>query len=145
MLGSYDNGDAQVERWGILAPVGRIIASLLFFGSTITDLFDPSGINAELAAKHFPLPHIVSPATILFQLVAATCLVLGFQTRWAALALALFCFIASSIFHFDPKVPTEFHQWAKDISLGGALLVLVAMPPSPFSLDRLRAKRQQAR
>jgi putative oxidoreductase len=128
-----------MDRWSILAPLGRTIAALLFVGSTL----DASGIYAELAEKNFPAPEVVSLATIAFELAAATCLTLGFQTRLASLALAAFCFVASSIFHFNPQVPSEFHQWAKDISLGGALLCLASMPPTPFSLDNLRARRRR--
>jgi putative oxidoreductase len=69
----------------------------------------------------------------------------GFLTRWAALALAVFCVLAGLPFHNYWAAPTHqvmnahIHFW-KNISMAGGFLARVAFGPGALSIDAKRGR-----
>ena len=66
-------------------------------------------------------------------------LIVGWQTRWAAYALALFSIVAAVIFHSNLADEIQMILFMKNWALAGGLLVLAANGAGAFSLDQ-RAK-----
>jgi putative oxidoreductase len=60
---------------------------------------DLSGTAAMIGAKGLPMPQLLAPATAALELGGGLLIVLGWQTRIAALALALFTLVAAYFFH----------------------------------------------
>jgi putative oxidoreductase len=81
-----------------------------------------------LASHGLPseLVHIVSP----FQFFFGFAIVLGFQTRLAALGLFGFCVLAPSMFHTE-----NLNNWLGDVSLAGGFMLLAIFGPGPWSVD----------
>ena len=50
----------------------------------------------------------------------------GWQGRWAALALASFCLATAFVFHFDLSDKVERTQFVKDLAISGGLFILAA-------------------
>jgi putative oxidoreductase len=96
-----------------------------------------------IASKGLPMPSVAAVIAIVVEVGGALALVAGFGTRWAALALAGFTFVASFIFHNYWGVPAEQAMvqqlmFFKNIAVVGGLLVLAAHGAGAWSLDAKR-------
>jgi putative oxidoreductase len=77
---------------------------------------------------------------IVVEIVGPLALLVGFQVRWAALALAVFTLVATVFFHNFWAMPAEqqFVQqlmFFKNLGVVGGLLALVASGAGAWSLD----------
>lgn len=104
---------------------GRILIALLFVAGTVQKLVDPSA-SATLLADRGLMDWLVWPALV-YNAVAAVALVIGWQTRWVALSLALYCMV-TSVFHFIPSDPWQMSIFVKNWAIAGGLLILSAAP-----------------
>ena len=57
-------------------------------------------------------------------------LLFGIRSRGAALGLAAFIIVATTLFHLQPDSETEMHMFYKDIAIFGALLVIAVRQPA---------------
>lgn len=133
-----------------LALVGRILLALMFVLSGYGKLGDIAGTAGYIASGGVPFASAVAVAVGLFELIAGLALVVGFQARWAALALAGFTVAASVLFHAFWAVPAEqqFMQqllFMKNISVAGGLLMVAALGAGSLAFDRRAAEPQLAR
>jgi putative oxidoreductase len=76
--------------------------------------------------------------------VAGVLLIIGWQARWAALALAVFTVVASVIFHNYWAMPAEQQMmqqlmFMKNLAVTGGLLFVFAYGAGTLSLDARRA------
>jgi len=79
------------------------------------------------------------PAVIVLEIGGALALILGWQVRWAAAALATFSVVAAAIFHADLGDQMQMLLFTKNIALAGGLLVLAASGAGTLSFDARRA------
>ena len=90
------------------------------------------------------LPEVGAVLAIVVEVGGALALLLGWGTRWAALALALFTVVASVLFHNFWSVPIEQAMvqqlmFFKNIAVAGGLLVLAAFGAGALSVDARRS------
>jgi len=76
-----------------------------------------------------------------FEIVAGAMLVLGWKTRWAALALAGYTAIAAFVFHRYWSVPADQMldqqtHFMKNVAIMGGLLFVFAHGSARFSVER---------
>lgn len=126
-----------------LALIGRILLALMFVLAGISKITGFDGTVAYIASKGLPIPALLATGTIALEVLGGLCLIVGWQTRWAALALALFTLAASVIFHNFWAVAAEqqFVQqlmFMKNLSVAGGMLVLAAFGPGALSVDARR-------
>lgn len=81
------------------------------------------------------LPEFLMPLVIALEIGAAIALIVGYQTRLAAFALAGFTILAALLFHFDLNDQMQSILFFKNIAVAGGLLLLVAKGPGKISLD----------
>ena len=107
---------------------GRICfaADFMLFGAR--KFANPSIIYKLIEAHHLP-GALVYP-TIVLQLGCGLLVLLGFQTRLAALLLGWFCIVAPSIFWLD-----TLEHLSRDYAAAGGFMLLVLFGPGPLSLD----------
>ena len=79
--------------------IGRILIGQMFLLAGITKIGAFAGTSGYIASKGLPMPDIVAALTIILEVAAGLALILGWCTKWAALALAIFTLFASFIFH----------------------------------------------
>jgi putative oxidoreductase len=79
---------------------------------------------------------LIWPALAL-QLVAGLMVAAGAFTRWAALALAGFCLLATFLFHLDLSDLRELSDFTKDLATAGGFVLLALTGPGRLSVDRL--------
>jgi len=68
-------------------------------------------------------------------------ILLGWKTRWSALALAVFLVIITPIFHNFWSAPPDAHMeqvinFQKNVSILGGMLLLYVLGPGRYSLDK---------
>ena len=97
------------------------------------------GYDAALGyMQRFGVPGLLLPPALLVESLGSILIVLGWQTRVAALGLSAFCVATAVLFHADTtSVSEQLHFW-KDLSMAGGFLVLSARGPGAWSLDTRR-------
>ena len=70
-------------------------------------------------------------------------LVLGYQTRWAAIALAVFTVVATLAFHTNFADQNEMLAFMKNAAILGGLLQVIAFGAGAYSLDNRRGSLGQ--
>jgi putative oxidoreductase len=123
--------------------IGRVLLALMFVGAGISKIGGFDGTVGYIASKGLPLPSLLAVATIALEVVGGLALIVGWQIRWAALALALFTLAASVIFHNFWALPADQQMmqqlmFMKNLSVAGGMLVLAAFGAGAFSLDARR-------
>ena len=124
--------------------VARILLALMFVLAGLSKLGSLEGTAGYIASQGLPLAGLLAPAVALFEIVAGLALAIGYQTRIAALLLALFTLVASVIFHAFWAVPAEqaFMQqllFMKNLSVVGGLLMVFGLGAGGASVDARRA------
>ena len=129
-----------------LVVVGRVLLALMFIMSGISKLGDLAGTAGYIASGGLPMASALAVIVGLLELFGGIAIVIGFQARWAALALGLFTLVASVLFHKFWAAPADqaFVQqlmFMKNLSVAGGLFVVAALSAGPASVD---ARRGQA-
>ncbi|MFT5117959.1 MAG: putative oxidoreductase [Kiritimatiellia bacterium] len=120
----------KVQDNSVIVLVGRVLLGLLFFMGGLK-LFT-GGVPIEYAAtgaKFVALPAFLVWVGFAVKLVAGAGVILGFQTRLAALSLAVFTLITAFNFHY-----IDNFFW-KELCIVGGLLILAAHGAGCISLD----------
>lgn len=125
----------------------RLLLAQLFVIAGQYTLTTPATDMAMIAAKGWPAPLAIAYLVGLAELLGALCLIVGFQTRAVALAFALFCVAASTLFHLgaggDDPMMSGFHfiMFMKDTAIAGGFLALSVAGAGGWSIDARRAAR----
>jgi putative oxidoreductase len=118
------------------ALVGRLLLAALFLLEGWSKL---KGYGAAAAyMDRYSVPALLLPAAIAIELGGGLLLAIGWQTRCAALALAIFCVVTALMFHLNLAGRNQVLHFEKDLAIAGGLLVLFAFGPGRFSLDGIR-------
>lgn len=118
------------------ALVGRVLLSAIFILSGVSKLADPAGTTAYIAMAGLPLPQVALVGAIVVELGGGLALLVGFNTRLAAAALAAFSLIAAAFFHSALGDQNQFIHFFKNIAMAGGLLHVVAFGAGRISFDR---------
>ena len=124
-----------MEKYTNLA--GRILLAHIFLLAGLNKITGYSGTQGYMEAMG--VPGMLLPLVILLEVGGAVALIIGWQTRWAAYALALFSIVSALIFHSNLSEQIQMILFMKNWAMAGGLLVLAANGAGAFSLDQ-RAK-----
>jgi putative oxidoreductase len=113
--------------------VGRVFMAVLFLTFGINKAINTPQIQQYMAVHHVPGQLVY--LTIAVQVGFGALLAVGYRTRFAALMLAGFCIIATSLFHADFHAPGELSHFLKDFAIAGGFLFVIAYGPGRFSID----------
>jgi len=127
----------------IFAVVGRVLLALMFVMAGFSKFGDLGGTAGYIASQGLPLPGVLAFLTAALEVVGGLALIVGFQARFAALALAVFTLVASVIFHNFWAMPADqqFMQqlmFMKNLAVSGGLLMVFALGAGSLSLDSRR-------
>ena len=90
----------------------------------------------------YGLPAQLLPFAIALELGGGLLVALGFLTRLAALALAVFCVVAAVVFHSNFGDRGQAIHFLKDLALAGAFLILAGRGAGAFSIGALWSSRR---
>jgi putative oxidoreductase len=116
---------------------GRILLAHIFILSGYGKIAGYAGTQAYMASKG--VPGEMLPLVILLELGGGLAILAGFMTRWAALALALFCVASGILFHFQPGNQAQMINFMKNLAMAGGFLVLAQAGAPYLSIDALRS------
>jgi putative oxidoreductase len=123
--------------------VARILLALMFVASGISKFTGLGGTADYIGSVGLPAPQLLAFGAAALEVVAGVLLIIGWQARWAALALAVFTLLASVLFHNFWAMPADkaFMQqlmFMKNMSVIGGLLFVFAFGAGSVSLDARR-------
>ena len=135
----------------------RILLSVMFIMAGFSKLVDPSQTAGMISGAGLPAATALAYLAGIFELAAGLAILVGFQTRIAAIALAAFCIFTALVFHsgainipsFSPEANgllTVFNgliMW-KNIALAGGFLALAAAGAGAWSVDGARGNAKPA-
>lgn len=130
-----------MQQWTLL--IARICLSAIFFKSGFDKVFDFAGTQQYMASVGIPLPGLLLPPTILIELLGGLSVLLGYKTRWGAIALIIFLIPTTLIFHTNFAQRMQVIQFFKNLGLIGGLLVLASTEPGRFSWDAQLRQNQR--
>lgn len=113
--------------------VGRLLLTALFLPAGIQKISGFAGTQGYMEAMG--VPGSLLPLVILLEVGGGLALLLGFKTRWIALAFAGFCITSAFIFHLQPEDQMQMILFMKNIALAGSFLILASSGAGRFSLD----------
>jgi putative oxidoreductase len=120
----------------LAALLGRLLMSAIFIQSGFGKLMGLAAATANIAKYGLPVPHVTVWLTIAVELGCGLLVLVGFRTRWAALALAVFCVATAYVAHYHPGDRGQMIHFMKNIAIAGGFLQLVAFGPGRFAVSR---------
>ena len=126
-------GSASV---GIL--VGRILLSILFLFAGFGKLTAISATAGWFGSIGLPVPTVTAVVVGLVELLGGLAILLGFQTRIAAIVVALFTLGATAIAHLDFSDAMQVLMLQKNLAITGGLLILAIVGAGSLSVDARR-------
>jgi len=137
----------------IIILVARILLSFMFIFAGFGKLADPAGTAGMIAGAGMPAATALAYLAGLFEFVAGLAVLVGFQTKIAGWAIALFCIFTGVMFHSGtvavPGWPDAALGWIntlngimlmKNVTLAGAYILLATYGPGLYSVDARRGK-----
>ncbi len=113
--------------------VGRVLISGMFIMSGLQKIGAIEGTSGYI--ESVGLPGFLVYPTILVEVLGGLAVLIGYQTRIAALLLAGFCVISALFFHFQPDNQMQMISFMKNITIAGGFLFLVAQGAGRISID----------
>ena len=115
--------------------LGRILIAVLFVPAGFQKLTGFQGAVGYAASANMPVPSLAIAAAIAIELGCGLLVLVGFKTRWAAAAMALFSVVAAVFFHNDFSDQMQQINFMKNLAIAGGLLQLVYFGAGPVALD----------
>ena len=134
-----------------LVLVARILLSFIFILSGFGKLTDPASTAGMISGAGLPAATALAYLAGAFELVTGLAVLVGFQTKIAAFALAAFCVFTGLVFHSGTIAVPGWPDAAlglinmlnsimlmKNITLAGAYILLGTVGAGAYSLDGRR-------
>jgi len=132
-----------LQSW--IALCGRVLLSVIFLLSGIGKIMDWSGTEAMMSAHGMPAVPLLHIGAIVVEFGIGLLFIVGWQTRWTALALFLFLIPTTLIFHHfwdlaEPERTLQMINFLKNLAIMGGLLEVCALGAGAISIDAWLAR-----
>lgn len=128
---------------GGISLAARILMSIIFIFAGYGKIMNPAGTEGYMASVGLPLVGVLLILTIITELGGGLLLLVGFQTRIAAVSLAGFSVLAALIFHTNFADQTQMIMFMKNLAMAGGLLMIANAGPGTLSIDAKLATSKQ--
>ncbi len=115
------------------APAGRVLIAIMFVMSGLSKISGYAGTQGYM--ESVGVPGILLPLVIALEVAGGIAIIVGWQTRLTALALAGFCVISAILFHANFGDQIQMIMFMKNFAIAGGFLFLVANGPGAYALD----------
>ena len=116
---------------------GRILLGHIFLLAGINKI--PAYEGTAGCMEAMGVRGMLLPLVILLKIPGGLALIIGFKTRWAAIALAGFTIVAAILFHADFSDQTRMILFMKNWAITGVLLLVYVYGAGEISIDRKMA------
>lgn len=126
---------------GAVCPYGELAGRIGLVAIFLLSGIDKIGIGYQGTQGYmesYGVPGILLPFVIALEIGGALAVLVGWQTRWFALALAIFTMLTALLFHSDFSGDWQKVLFLKNMAIAGGLLVLCHAGAGRFSLDHMR-------
>ena len=122
---------------GSMAFLARLLLASIFFVGGVRKALAFKAVSGMMAAKGFPIADVFLVASIALDIIGGILLVMNWNARYAAIALAVYTFALAFFFHgfwnFFDAPPREFdsqlNSFMKNLSIVGGLLLFASTRP----------------
>ncbi len=122
--------------------IGRLLIAQIFLLAGISKIGGYAATAGYMDAMG--VSSAMLPGVIALEIGGALALIVGWQIRWAAAALAAFTVLAAALFHSNLGDQVQMLMFTKNIAIAGGLLILSANGAGTLSVDNwLRNKNRQ--
>lgn len=121
----------------IMYLAGRVLVAHIFLLAGLQKIGSYAGTQGYM--ESMGVPGMLLPLVILVEVGGAIALIIGWQTRWAAAGLALFCVLSAALFHTNFADGTQMIMFMKNLSIAGGLLFIAAHGAGAYAMDIRRA------
>ena len=126
-----------------LALAGRLLMAALFLPAGIHKVTGFAGTVSHISSAGLPLPDVAAVLAVVVEIGGAAALILGYRTRLAAVALAVFTLVASYFFHKYWAMPADQQTvqqllFFKNMAVVGGLFTIAAWGAGAWSVDGRR-------
>lgn len=135
---------------GLVAVLGRVLLTGIFLMSALgNDIPNFNNTAKFMASKGMPAPSVLLAGAIVFLIAGGLSVLLGFKGRIGAALLFAFLVPATYYFHdfwnvTDPQKKQQFMiDFMKNVSLMGAMLLVIANGTGPMSLDSVLSRSKE--
>jgi putative oxidoreductase len=120
--------------------LSRALIVLLFLPSGIEKVFGFGGTVGYITGHHVPMPELAAIVAVVVEVLFALLLLIGYQTRWVAVAFIVYVAVITPIFHPYWDVPAaqmmgQKINFYKNIAIIGGLFAILASGPGGWSVD----------
>lgn len=121
--------------------LGRVLMALLFVYFGYVKMMNFGGSVGYFTKWGFPMPAVMAALAVIFELGGGLMLLVGWKTRWAAWALALYVIIATAVAHrfWTYEAAQAFNQTShffKNVSIIGGLIYIAGVGAGRYSIDK---------
>ena len=117
----------------IIEVLGRIFLSTLFLIEGINKIFNYEGTIQYM--ESFGVSEYLAIPAIVLEILFPSLLIIGYQTKIAALVMAIFTIVVAIIFHTNFNDHMQFITFFKDIAIAGGFLIIFANGAGKYSVD----------
>ena len=121
----------------VFSLAARVMIALIFVLAGMSKISAIEGTQGYMEAMG--LPGILIYPTILFEVAAGLAIIVGFKTRYVALALAGFSLLSALIFHSQLGDQMQFILFMKNVAIAGGSLFLARYGAGELSIDNRRS------
>jgi putative oxidoreductase len=126
---------ANTVFMGPLLAIGRTLSTLPFVFAGTNKIVHTPQMQAYMVRHNSHVPVNLIYLAIFTQIVFPAQVLLGYKTRYGALALSGFCIIATVLFHNEFSNNAELEHFLLDFAMAGGFLFMFAYGPGRLSLD----------
>lgn len=126
------------------ATAGRVLLGSLFLLAGFSKLAAPAGTIGYIASAGLPFPEAAYAAAVFVEVILASALIVGYQTRIVAGVIAAFTVVTAFGFHFNLADQNQFIHFFKNVAIAGGLLQVVAFGGGAVSVDSWLARKHPA-
>lgn len=132
---SFQSETANSGLNSIAVLIGRVFISILFILAGWAKLTAISGTAGYFGSLGLPMPTVTAVLVGLIEFLGGLAILIGFQTRIAAVIVALFTIGAILVAHMDFSDGLNVMMAQKNLAIAGGLLALAAYGAGSYSVD----------
>lgn len=115
------------------ALVGRALIAIVFIMAGYSKIGGYEGTQGYM--ESVGVPGFLLPAVIAVELLAGIAVLVGYQTKVAAILLGGFTFLSAVIFHIDFGQQMQMILFMKNLAISGAFLLLFIHGPGQWAIN----------
>jgi len=127
----------------VIDVLGRIFLSTLFLIEGTNKIFNYEETIQYM--ENFGIPGYLAIPAIILEILFPLLLIIGYQTKIAALVMMIFTIVVAIIFHTNFDDQMQFITFFKDIAIAGGFIIIFVNGAGKFSVDyKLKSNKTNA-